>query len=93
MNVEFVSYDGEYPNLCRGTLVYKIDGKEYSVENILSSGGYLDGNKNEAVRGKWVICEDFLPEEFQGDARELLSLKLRDVVNDNIPHGCCGGCI
>lgn len=28
--IEFVSYDGKYPNLCRGKLVVKIDGKELS---------------------------------------------------------------
>jgi hypothetical protein len=30
MNIEFVSYNGAYPNLCRGKLVVKIDGKEVS---------------------------------------------------------------
>lgn len=25
--VEFVGYNGKYPNLCRGTLTLKIDGK------------------------------------------------------------------
>lgn len=32
MNVEidFVSYSGSFPNLCRGKLVVKIDGKEVS---------------------------------------------------------------
>lgn len=25
--IEFVSYDGEYPNLCRGTLKLKIDNQ------------------------------------------------------------------
>lgn len=27
--VEFVSYTGKYPNLCRGVLTLKIDGTEY----------------------------------------------------------------
>ena len=28
--IEFVSYDGAYPNLCSGKLTVKIDGKEVS---------------------------------------------------------------
>ena len=27
MNIEFVSYTGEYPNLCNGILTLKIDNK------------------------------------------------------------------
>jgi hypothetical protein len=30
MNIEFVSYNGKYPNLCSGKLTVKIDGKEVS---------------------------------------------------------------
>ena len=29
-NVEFISYDGEYPCLCSGTLLVKIDGQQYA---------------------------------------------------------------
>ena len=29
-HVKFVSYDGKWPNLCTGTLVLNIDGKDYS---------------------------------------------------------------
>lgn len=29
-NIKFISYNGEYPNLCSGKLVVKIDGKEVS---------------------------------------------------------------
>lgn len=37
--VEFVSYNGKFPNLCSGTLVIKMNGKEVSLENYLISGG------------------------------------------------------
>ena len=30
MNIEFISYNGSYPNLCGGKLVVKIDDKEVS---------------------------------------------------------------
>lgn len=38
--VEFVSYDGAYPNLCTGQLVLKINGqvREFS-RHCLQSGG------------------------------------------------------
>lgn len=29
-HVKFISYDGKYPNLCRGVLILNIDGKNYS---------------------------------------------------------------
>ena len=32
--IEFVSYNGAYPNLCYGKLVVKIDGKEVSFGKI-----------------------------------------------------------
>lgn len=30
MKIEFVSYDGEYPNLCSGVFTVKLDGVETS---------------------------------------------------------------
>lgn len=58
--VEFVSYDGAYPNLCTGQLVLKINGR-------------------------WSID---LPEDL-----EPLRKEIEECINENIPHGCCGGCV
>ena len=39
--VEFVNYNGRYPNLCRGTLTLRINGKIVEWKNCLESGGYV----------------------------------------------------
>lgn len=86
--VEFVSYDGEYPNLCRGDLVLHIDGKEVNLGCCLHSGGcvWFDDDLCEHVEdGAWSVD---VPEEFAQYADEITR-----IVNDNVPWGCCGGCV
>lgn len=86
--VEFVSYDGKYPNLCRGDLVLRIDGKEVNLGCCLVSGGntWLDSDWGACIEcGAWSVD---IPEEFVQYADEIT-----EVVNDNVPWGCCGGCI
>ena len=66
--VEFVSYSGEYPCLCHGELVVKIDGKEVYLGICLSSGGgvWFDDDWSEHVEdGPWDINEYELPEEYK----------------------------
>jgi hypothetical protein len=89
--ITFVSYDGAYPNLCSGDLVLAIDGEPIAFpSHCLSSGGSVsfDEEWNENVsEGDWSISEwpsDF-PEELKNEAL--------DIVNGNISHGCCGGCV
>lgn len=84
--IEFVSYDGRYPNLCGGTLVLRLGSKEYSMDYVLSSGGgcYCGG----VERGCWEIKEYALPEELLPYIDEI-----KEVVNENVEHGCCGGCL
>ena len=36
--IEFVSYDGAYPNYCDGNLIIKVDGKVYENLSIVSGG-------------------------------------------------------
>lgn len=86
--VEFVSYDGEFPNLCRGELVLRIEGKEVNLGCCLCSGGrvWFDSDWREHVEsGEWSVD---VPEEFAQYADEIV-----EVVNDNVPGGCCGGCV
>ncbi len=81
--VEFVSYDGEYPNLCSETLVLRIDGEIVRLNHCLCSGGGFDEDWNR-YEGEWSVN---LPKELKH-----LETIITDIVNTNIEHGCCGGC-
>lgn len=87
--VEFVSYDGKYPNLCSGQLVLKINGQVRVLPPYcLSSGGsvWFDNDWGAHVEtGSWSID---LPEDL-----EPLRKEIEECINENIPHGCCGGCV
>ena len=41
--IEFVSYDGEFPNLCEGLLVVRIDGRLYAFSPY-SDRSCIDGS-------------------------------------------------
>ena len=87
----FVSYDGEYPNLCRGKLILAIDGIKVAFPDYcLSSGGSVSFDENwreEVSSGPWDISEfpDGFPDELKREACNL--------VNENVRYGCCGGCV
>lgn len=83
--VEFVSYDGAYPNLCSGVLVLRIDGELVTLGKYsLRSGGGIDEDY-VPYEGLWSVN---VPEEY-----EHLKAEIEDVVNANVEYGCCGGCI
>lgn len=88
MNIEFISYNGRYPNLCSGQLVLKIDGE--TVDGIrLSSGGsvWFDSNWSEHVEeGDWSA--DNIPTKYEHAYDKIVA-----VINENVPKGCCGGCV
>lgn len=85
--VEFVSYDGAFPNLCSGTLVIKVNGVEYALKDCLDSGGcvsIIDGD--EIIEdGEWRV---YVPEELSRYQKQITKC-----VNENVPWGCCGGCL
>ena len=102
-HVEYISYTGTYPNLCGGILTLKIDGKilkfGYSyldskpiLPAFWRSGGSCGFSDDYSIacvhEGRWLINPRDLPAQYQKYADEIL-----EVFNDNVPHGCCGGCL
>lgn len=107
-HVKFISYTGKYPNLCSGTLVLEIDGQQYTFTNNyyallnpapftypkfwFSGGtcGFAGGNYQcaEVTHDEWEIDVYALPEELKKYADEI-----DEVFNENVRHGCCGGCL
>lgn len=95
--VEFISYNGKYPNLCNGELRLRINGEDVLLNNekrfgypisILISGGSTgfgaDGEEY-VERGEWDVK---VPEAYACYADQI-----RKVVNENVEYGCCGGCL
>lgn len=88
--VEFVSYDGKYPNLCSGLLKLKVFGKEVELTSeCFMSGGHIERDKDGffVCQGDWEVDETELPDELKP-----LKGQIERCMNDNIEHGCCGGC-
>lgn len=89
--VAFISYDGEYPNLCSGTLRVMVDDDIYIFpRRALGSGGTCGaGNNWEATHGPWYITQWPNDPIFQD---EKVRKAVTDVVNTSVRQGCCGGC-
>lgn len=90
MKIE-IRYNGAYPNLCSGDLVVIIDDTEWEFPDYcLCSGGsvWFDDEWNENVEsGEWEITK--WPENFPEEYKPWVL----SAVNEDIPHGCCGGCV
>lgn len=90
MNIE-IKYDGSYPNLCSGHLEVWVDDNYYDFgTHVLTSGGGVsfDEDYSEHVwEGDWSIDE--FPDNFPMELKD----ELLKVINEEIPHGCCGGCV
>jgi hypothetical protein len=86
-----IKYDGDYPNLCSGKLIVIVDGKEWIFPDwCLSSGGsvwFSDDWEEHVEEGAWTITN--WPKKFPDDLKD----KVERRVNEEIPHGCCGGCV
>ena len=87
-----IEYNGEYPNLCSGELIVKIGLKTWNMGSILSSGGsvsFSDDWDECVTSGPWEIEMNSLPSDFPKDLYD----KLKELVNEEIRWGCCGGCV
>lgn len=100
--VEFVEYTGKYPNLCSGILTLKINGVVAKFGNVYKSktalyprfwcsggncgfsNGYMESYIN---RGEWLY-DGGLPHFLKRYEGEIMR-----VFNENVPYGCCGGCL
>lgn len=88
--VKFVSYSGAFPNLCAGELILNIDGKDVKFPpHSIDPGGYIGGSIPDlyAVSGDWTINLYDYPE------LEPMRVEIESCINENVPHGCCGGCV
>lgn len=102
--VEFVSYTGRFPNLCSGILTVRIDGKEVTFggyngkadfPRIWNSGGSVsfDNDWTEHVtHGAWEVNDWSAKEITDPNIKNRLE-EIIEIMNKNVPHGCCGGCV
>ena len=65
--------------------------RDYNYKPFWHSGGDILADENwdfDVYQGGWEINADEIPEEFRKYAAEI-----DRVFNENVPSGCCGGCI
>jgi len=104
--IEWVSYDGDYPNLCRGVLTLKIDGRpiKFGTDTSQFGGKATDLPGFWFSGGSWDITDDWMDEVEEGDwlfnwepDHDFLTAtekaKIEKLFQEKVPKGCCGGCI
>lgn len=93
-SVEFISYTGKYPNLCSGILTLKINGEKFTFgygkcdyDIFWQSGGSCGFNERCSIN-EWIIDYEKLPDKLKE-----YSTEIDYIFNQNVEHGCCGGCL
>lgn len=89
-----IQYDGEYPSLCMGHLIVWINGKKWDFGNyVLESGGHLTYEDGRVVKGEWSIPDNCWDNCWPEGFPEKYKKQVLSKINQEIPHGCCGGCL
>jgi len=107
-HIKFISYTGEYPNLCSGVLTLEINGVEYRFghDYLKSDSWKNDGNHQAFWRsgGSCGFIGDFedcyvnegswiIDVDELPDELKQYAHEIDEVFNDNVDYGCCGGCL
>lgn len=95
-HIEFVSYDGKYPNYCSGNLIIKVNGVEYSIRRLIFPNRPAQFDEDYNLIGDnslhWGTEFEFFrcdkPIVFTEEEQEYIYR----LVNDCIPCRHCGGC-
>lgn len=89
-HVKFISYTGKAPKLCDGNLTLEINKKIYcwsSNNSPLYNLEFFNYGDNPIKKQPWAILYAKIPAEIKQYIPEI-----EEVVNANVPMGCCGGC-
>lgn len=107
-HVKFISYSGEYPNLCRGVLTLEIDGEKvsfghdcYNSESWKTDGNYdsfwVSGGSTYFTGDYEVAHTEYgewiIYEDELPEQYRKYTKEISEIFNENVWPGCCGGCL
>lgn len=108
-HIEFVTYDGKYPTLCKGVLHIVVNGMDwyFGTEEQLEKLSIPDGcgKSNPFWKSGGSIKYDVESDGMVTKGNWIVDLNLMpdylkfyaneiaDVMNEYIEPGCCGGCL
>lgn len=98
--IEFVSYDGKYPNLCAGVLTLRIEDNEYTFgwhrgaryPQFWTAGGTARFDENwepTLENGPYTFDYSEMPGWLTTEEKEYIG----ELFNSNVEWGRCGGCL